>query len=514
MKTKPNSKTLWTALALLVGSLALIALAGQVVSAQPPTTDLKPPFRFAERPAAPQALTPLPPGSTALLTETFGAAFNPVTTLTGSTPQWRIIVNPGDTAGYYWDKVGAGTPITFSNSAWSAARLFTATQVLTPGVSTYPAGQDTWLLYGPVDLSKFVYGHLSFEYYLDSQTGDTLLWGYSTDGQTFYGNRQSGPLGKWITDTLVFPVNSTAKAVYLAFAFDSQADPQGLLGAFVRNVRFTAEPVKYNYIPVVYNNYAAPTPTPTPTPTPLYGVYTFDTGSTDLDRWGGAYNGVGSGSGGAYGYGQFVRTNPTHGNPDKSLTLYNGAWWIMTASSPNTDQLPNDFDLLVDISPWVIYPRNAGCQPACPPNNLGNMYGVIFNASSNTFGSNPGQFNYNGQFYMAFFYNIDATKPIGVKLRRCSGGSCTTLKTNEPLPPGLVYGNAAYWDKVVIRRVGANIDISVNGTSLINVNDGTFQNGRYGMFIFPSDGNYTAYPVDLGYAMQVDFDNIKVENVP
>lgn len=497
--------------ALLGCCLALIALASQVVSAQPVNRDLKPPFRYAERTSALEAQTQ-PPGSTVLMTETFGVSFAPVTTLSGSTPQWRIIVNPGDTAGYYWDsvdKLGAVVPITFSHSAWSATRLFTATQVLTPGVNTYPAGQDTWLIYGPIDLSKFVYSHLSFEYYLDSRAGDTLVWGYSTDGQTFYGNSQSGPLGTWITDTFAFRTNPTFQSVYLAFAFDSQASPQGK-GAFVRNVRLTGEPLKYSRLPIVMNNYAPPTPTPVP---PLFGPYTFDVNSTDLDHWGGTYNGVGSGSGGTYGYGQFARTNPTHGNPGKSLTLYNGAYWVMTASSPNTDQLPNDFELSVDMSPWVIYPR-AACAPSCDGSNLGNMYGVIFNASSDTFGSHPGQFNFNGQFYMAFFYNIDATKPIGVKLRRCNNGSCTTLKTNQNLPAGLVNGNAAYWDNVVIRRVGANIDISVNGTSLINFTDGTYLNGRYGVFIFPSDGNYTAYPVDLNYAMQVDFDNIQVENVP
>src|SRR5512145_1318170 len=141
MNPKQNSKNRWIVFALLGCSLALIALVGQVVSAQPLDYELKPPFRFAERPAAPEARTP-PPGSTVLMTETFGASFAPTTSLIGSTPQWRIITNPADTAGYYWDKVGASALITISNSAWSAARLFTATQVLVPGVSTYPAGQD------------------------------------------------------------------------------------------------------------------------------------------------------------------------------------------------------------------------------------------------------------------------------------------------------------------------------------------------------------------------------------
>ena len=510
MNINRKSGKMWQILALLIGSLAFVALVGQAVSAQSVNSELKPPFNFANRPAAPNVQS-LPPGSTLLMTETFGASFNPVTTLTGTTPLWRIILNPTDTAGYWWGKVGAGAPSTFSNSVWSAALNGPGKPLLNPGVDTYPAGQDTWLIYGPINLSKFSYAHLSFEYYLDSASDDTLSWGYSTDGQNFNGNSQSGSLGTWITDTFSFPANSTFQSVYLAFSFNSQTSPQGL-GAFIRNVRLTAEPIKNVYMPLVVNNYP-PTPTPTPTPPPLYGAYTFDIGDTDLNRWGGAYTGVGSGGGGTYGYGQFVRTNPTHGNPTKSLTLYNGSYWVMTASSPNTDLLPNDFEVSVDMSPWVIYPR-AACAPSCDGGNLGNMYGVIFNASSSTFGSNPGQFNFNGQFYMAFFYTIDATKPIGVKLRRCNGGACTTLRTNQNLPPGLVYGNAAYWDKVVIKRVGANIDISVNGTSLINVDDGSYMNGRYGAFIFPSDGNDASYPVDFGYAMQVDFDNIKVENVP
>ena len=510
MNTKRKLEKLWQVLALLIGSLVLVALVGQIVSAQSVDPELKLPFRFAESPGLPEVET-LPPGSTLLMTETFGASFSPVTTLTGTTPLWRIIINPTDTAGYWWGKVGAGAPITFSNSVWSAALNGPGKPLLNPGVDTYPAGQDTWLIYGPLNLSKFSYAHLSFEYYLDSASGDTLSWGYSTDGQNFHGNGQSGPLSTWITDTFSVPANSTSQAVYLAFAFNSQTSPQGL-GAFIRNVRLTAEPLNYTYMPLVLNNYP-PTPTPTPTPQPLYGVYTFDTGTTDLDRFGGTYNGTGGSGSSKYGYGQFIRTNPTHGNPIKSLTLYNGAYWVMTASSPNTDILPNNFELSVDMSPWVIYPR-AACAPSCDGSNLGNMYGVIFNASSNTFGTDPGDLNFNGQFYMAFFYTIDATKPIGVKLRRCSGGSCTTLRTNQNLPAGLVNGNAAYWDKVVIKRVGANIDVSVNGASVINVTDGTYLNGRYGAFIFPSDGNYTAYPVDFGYAMQVDFDNIKVENVP
>ena len=92
MNIKRKSEKLWQVLALLIGSLVLVALVGQIVSAQSVDPELKLPFHFAESPALPEGET-LPPGSTVLMTETFGASFNPVTTLTGTVPLWRIILN-------------------------------------------------------------------------------------------------------------------------------------------------------------------------------------------------------------------------------------------------------------------------------------------------------------------------------------------------------------------------------------------------------------------------------------
>jgi|GEM_PF-4701031 len=515
MKIRQNSTKLGIVFALLGCGLALMALAGQVVSAQPVRHDLKPPFHFAERPAVPEALTP-PPGSTVLMTETFGASFAPITSTSGTTPQWRIIVNPDDTAGYYWDKVGASAPVMFSNSAWSAARLFTATQVLAPGVSTYPAGQDAWLIYGPIDLSRFQYGHLSFEYYLDSQGGDSLLWGYSTDGQTFYGNSQSGPLGTWITDTFAFPVNSTSQSVYLAFAFNSHAAPQGK-GAFVRNVRFTGEPLKFSYMPIVMNNYAAPTPTPIP---PLYGPYTFDVGNnTNINQWGGVYPVPPQNKA----PGQCVpgectmNTTTAHGNPASSLRLYTNATYKMVASSPN-NIAPDNYDLYVDMSPWQIYPRWAGCAPSCPEDDLGDWYGIIFNATNDTFGTTPAGFAYNKPYYRLYFYNIDAVRPIALRLDRCAGNSdptkndCVKLKTSSPLPSNFI-GNSGGFDTVHIQRLAdGTINVRLNGALVISVADATYTgaaHGKYGVFMFSSSYNATQYPM-TGYQMQVDFDNIRL----
>jgi len=499
-----NSKALWIAVAFVCVNVALIALAGQA-SAQPVTHELRPPFTFIKtaQSSRPELAT-VPPGSTVLMTETFGATFTATTSLVGTIPLWRVTVGADDTAGYFWDKAGASTPIAFTNSAWSAARLFTATQVLTPGVSSYPAGQDTWLIYGPFDLSRYVYAHLSFEAYLDSKTGDTLQWAMSPNGQTFYGDSQSGPVGQWITNTYSFRADSSYTGVYLAFAFNSHTNPQGL-GAFIRNVRLTGEPIKYGYLPIVMNNFAEPTATPTPTPTPippLYG-YTFDqpnpTGpGSDLALWGGEFYGTGSGDFGSYAYGQKVRVG--HGNPGNSLSLYTTASYITAGTSPN-NYAPANFDLYVDTSPWRIYPSD--------------YYGVIFGASDNTFGANPGDFRGSGSFYFLYYGTGDTSvQTKGIRLDVCNGGKCYRLTGNSSnngfiaVPPSFV-GNSLSWDTLHVQRDGTAINVWVNNTAVITVNDSTFTGSRkWGLGLIASVNDPTYPPVGGQFA--IDYDNIKL----
>jgi hypothetical protein len=480
MHNKQHS-TWWIAILLLGCGLALIALVGQVVSARSTGPELQPPLRFAERPAALDVGTP-PPGSTVVMTETFGSSFAPITDTAGTTPQWRIITNPDDTAGYDWDRSEAvpGTPAAFANSAWSAARSYPPAPALTPGVSTYPAGQDAWLIYGPIDLSKFEFAQLSFEYYLDSRAGDTLLWGYSTDGQTFYGNSQSGPLRTWITNTLSFDPDATFNAVYLAFAFNSHADPQGK-GAFVSNVVLTGEPLQLNYLPIALNNYAIPTATPIP---PLYG-YTFDPGNNDLNLWGGTITGnPRQGYGGACVEGQFARTN--HGNPVNSLALWNNCKFVPTYSSPDVDA-PTDFEMVVDMSPWRLYGED--------------LYGVIFSADGNNL------------YRLSLATNVGNNVVTSILLERCAGNSCSPLTSGysglQPLPSGLVYAQSAFWDELRVLHIGGNIKVFINGVQVVDVTDSNPLPGhKFGVQVFPLAGNVTDPPE--GAQMEIDFDNIRV----
>lgn len=519
MNLRTNVKFWFVALISLWGLIIFATLGQPAAQAQSRVPELKPPFKFVPASESNQPLVSLrPPGSTVIMTETFGVGFDPVQEVTGTLPLWRQVMNPTDTAGYYWDRVGAASPALFTNSAWSAGINMPGKTPLDGGIDPYPAGQDTWLLYGPVDLSQYMYGTLSFEYYLDATASDQLTWGViAEDGGTVIGyNSQGGNGGgQWITATYQFDRALWGnRAVYLAFGFESGSTPAGL-GPFIRNVRLNAESFQFVYLPVVVNNYpSTPTPTPTATPLPALLRYTFNAGNTDLAAWGGRFDGVGGSGSGTYGYGQCLpgdcrhTTNP-HGNPANSLRLYNTAYWVMVGSSPNTTT-PADYELHMDVSPVVLYPRNNSCGESCPPDNLGNWYGVMFNASANTFGATPGQFNYNGQYYRFYFYNADAVLPVGMALDRCSGGSCVRLGTSS-IPTGLLNG-LNLWDHIRIRRVGSLIEVYVNGTLIFNRNDTTLMSGgEFGVFTFPSDGNAVQYP-PAGYEQQVDFDNIEVYN--
>lgn len=504
-----NLKVIAAMAAVVVVLLAFVSQLNRSVLAQAEQRSLRPPFNYQQI-AQPNGVEDigLPfPGSTVIFTETFGPAFAPTTDLASLSTEWRVMTNTG-AADYHWDSVTGGG---YEPSAWPAAAQ------IEPGVGvTYPANLDTWLIYGPLDLSKFAAASVSFDYYVDTTpgscaptySGDCLTWAYSYDGQTFFGSQISGhlsPSAGWISGSLILDNKQfQTSPVYIAFAFKGGSNPGGD-GAFIRNLSVTGNPLKYVYLPLVNNNYAAPPPPP------LFG-YTFDDDGTNLAQWGGAYYGSGTG----FKYGQCIpgqcTIHPTtaRGNSGNSLRLYTNAYWFMLATSPH-DLAPSNYDLYVDISPWQLYPRNASCGESCPPDDLGNWYGIIFNATSNTFGANPSAFNYfgPGKYYRVFFYNIDSVKPIAIRLDRCDGGgNCVTL-SDQPVP-GAFIGNASAWDELHIRRDGASISVEINDVPVISVNDSTYTSGgKYGAFIFPSDGNATQNP-PTGYEMQVDFDNIRL----
>ena len=161
--------------------------------------------------------------------------------------------------------------------------------------------------------------------------------------------------------------------------------------------------------------------------------------------------------------------------------------------------------------------RLFGSRPA-RRGDIGDWYGIIFNASDATFGSNPSNFAYNETYYRLYFYNIDATSPIGINLDRCDGGadaahnSCTTL-ANSSIPSNFI-GNSGGFDTIHIKRLASDgtIEVQVDGQTLMTVHNSKFigsTHGKFGAFIWSSSNNALQNPM-TGYQMQVDFDNIKV----
>ncbi len=127
-------------------------------------------------------------------------------------------------------------------------------------------------------------------------------------------------------------------------------------------------------------------------------------------------------------------------------------------------------------------------------------------------------FQYNKTYYRVFFYNVDAVRPIAIRLERCDGSSdstqnsCHKLAENTSLPGDFI-GNASGFDTLHIQRLASgSIQVWLNDTLVLTANDATYtgaSHGKYGAFIFSWTRNATQSP-PTGYEMQVDFDNIKL----
>ena len=87
---------------------------------------------------------------------------------------------------------------------------------------------ETWMVFGPVDLSQVHDAYLSIKIWLDIEpTYDEMGWGVSLDGNNFYGNAYSGYSGIWFSDAIdlkdVYTLgNVTAQSqVWIGIWFDS-----------------------------------------------------------------------------------------------------------------------------------------------------------------------------------------------------------------------------------------------------------------------------------------------------
>lgn len=169
-----------------------------------------------------------------LVDEGFEGPFPP----TGSA--WRVFDNNGVTNGeYFWDD----DDFMASSGSWSAWVANGGKNGLDPQFYNYPNNLQSWMVYGPFDLSNATSASLTFTYWNSSELNyDFLGWYASGNGTNFFGNRVSGNSGGWKSVTLdLAAVPGLGNllgdpSVWIAFVFTSDGNITGK-GAFVDQIR-------------------------------------------------------------------------------------------------------------------------------------------------------------------------------------------------------------------------------------------------------------------------------------
>ena len=141
--------------------------------------------------------TPLPPW-TNLFSETFEGTFP------GEWSVYSYWFNGTDwqnvTSAMSWGR-RACQAYTGGNGGWAVGGgSYGSTLQCTDG---YSDDIETWMVYGPFDLSQVKDGYISIKLWLDIEYKyDFVGWGLSLDNDTVYGNAFTGYSGSWFTDTI------------------------------------------------------------------------------------------------------------------------------------------------------------------------------------------------------------------------------------------------------------------------------------------------------------------------
>jgi hypothetical protein len=216
------------------------AAEGSLLPAPPPGEELYPAQPDPDFPSGAEAITVKSPEGLAstvtLLHEDFEGAF--------PTGNWRVIDSDGTNNGeYFWDDDDAKS-YNGVRSAWVANG---GQNGLDPEYYNYPNNLQTWMVYGPFDLSDASSAQLNFSYWnLSEMRYDFFGWYASPNGTDFYGMRASGNSQGWKPVTLdlgAVPVVGNLRgdsSVWIAFRFTSDGRITDR-GAFVDQIRVQKE---------------------------------------------------------------------------------------------------------------------------------------------------------------------------------------------------------------------------------------------------------------------------------
>jgi hypothetical protein len=484
------------AVVIVLGLLFISAVMIQQVAAQD-NGGLKPPFKLNRSGSVPSfdqnGPVALPLNAPIIMSQTFNSTYTPIANL--NQLGWHEAVASGATNAYTWRRV---TTAPLTDTVWSAG-----SSSLSPVTGTYTNGQQSLLIYGPLNLSDYTQLVMTGTYWLDTAPGDYMGVAYSTDGINWDELYAHGAVDPSLAQAHIFyaSLNQAARkpVVWIALTFVSNNDNLVGRGAFVRDVVLRGNPSVKIYLPLIRLD---PTPTPTATPQAAYVYnYTFGSGlNTDPQfiEWGGKVVDAACFSTDAGGckWGQDIITN---GNPGGAMTFYQTGLDSIAGASPN-NTAPTDFELSADF--YVLQGKSDA------------RLGLVFDTSSNAFGrdNDVPYFDPNRNLYKfdLQFNEVDNTVMSYYRLQKCGIdiNACTNLVEKSSLPGGLV-GITGTWNNIKIQRLGSSIKVLVNGTQLINVNDGTYVGAKkYGLFLQTKRLNSASNPI------KIRFDNVRVRPLP
>jgi hypothetical protein len=202
----------------------------------------------------------------------------------------------GDGGEYTWGIADAFVSSGDDQSAWSVGGGADGVG-LDAGINLYPDNVDSWLVYGPVELSGVSDSRLGFDWWIETggssgdrrpwaslqqvegatvtpEEGDWFGWCILTDDNDLDRARctyVSGSTGSWASAAVPLDgfLSSEADAVgeiWIAFHFVSDGDGVSGRGSFVDDVMVETRRDQYGvFLPLVRLD---PTPTSTPKPTP------------------------------------------------------------------------------------------------------------------------------------------------------------------------------------------------------------------------------------------------------
>ncbi|MEJ2748236.1 MAG: hypothetical protein P8183_10060 [Anaerolineae bacterium] len=214
-------------------------------------------------------------GWTVVLSETFesGIGFG-----------WASVDLDGFTNGEYkWGSETFTSPGSGTTSAWAVGDGQDG-GLLDINTDGYPDNVNSWLVYGPVDMSDANDALLSFAYWLQTDGGEQFGIATSTDGVNFTGIQPQGDSSGWENVSYDLSANAGQSLVYIAFVFtsDNSGNAGNLVGALVDDVELQLKGNSLNYMPLVRLD---PTATPTPTPTPIPTTGYEDKFTDGIDGW-------------------------------------------------------------------------------------------------------------------------------------------------------------------------------------------------------------------------------------